>query len=45
VFRLGCKGYSVLVVEAEVMLWTFRGDDVVVCSSGEAHQSPDRQAA
>jgi len=22
------------------MLWTFRGDDVVVCSSGEAHQSP-----
>jgi hypothetical protein len=39
VFRLSCKGYGVLVVEVEVMLWTFRGDDVVVCSSGEAHQS------
>jgi hypothetical protein len=35
--RNGCR---VLIVEVEVMLWTFRGDDVVVCSSGEAHQSP-----
>ena len=43
VFRLSCNGYRALFVEVEVMLWTFRGDDVVVCSSGEAHQSPDRQ--
>jgi hypothetical protein len=41
---LSCNGYRALVVVVEVMLWTFGGDDVVVCSSGEAHQSP-RQAA